>query len=211
MTYQPSQNGDAMGSCASAMFAAATGAMLVLAFASPVLAHEGEGAIGGLTSGFLHPLLGLDHLVAMVGVGLWGAFLRTPAIWLLPIAFPLVMAFGGVLGIAGVSLPAVESGIAFSAIAIGLCVALALRPPLWLAVLVVSAFAVFHGHAHGTELPSAANPLTYALGFVVATGLLHLCGVVLGMLSASTAGQYAVRAGGAAIAAVGLAFLTGYA
>lgn len=196
---------------APTMSVVGTGAILILALASPALAHEGEGAIGGLTSGFLHPLFGLDHLVAMVGVGLWGAFLGMPAIWLLPIVFPLVMAFGGVLGIAGVSLPAVESGIAFSAIAIGLCVALALRPPLWVAALIVGVFAVFHGHAHGTELPSAANPLTYALGFVVATGLLHLCGIALGALSSSTAGQYAVRAGGAVIAAVGVAFLTGYA
>lgn len=187
------------------------GAMLLLALASPAFAHEGEGAIGGLTSGFLHPLLGFDHLVAMVGVGLWGAFLGTPAIWLLPIVFPLVMALGGALGIAGLPMPAVEIGIAFSAIAIGVCVALALRPPLWLAAVVVGAFAVFHGHAHGTELPSAANPLTYALGFVVATGLLHLCGIGLGMLSRSPAGLYAVRAGGAVIAAVGVAFLTGYA
>lgn len=208
---EPLQNSASVRSRAPTMCVAATSALLILAFASPVFAHEGEGAIGGLTSGFLHPLFGLDHLVAMVGVGLWGAFLGMPAIWLLPIVFPLVMAFGGVLGIAGVSLPAVESGIAFSAIAIGLCVALALRPPLWVAAVIVGVFAVFHGHAHGTELPSAANPLTYALGFVVATGLLHLCGIALGALSASAAGQYAVRAGGAVIAAVGVAFLTGYA
>lgn len=193
------------------LLAAAGAAILLFSLVSPVLAHEGEGAVGGLTSGLLHPLLGLDHLVAMVGVGLWGAFLGMPAIWLLPVVFPMVMALGGAFGIAGLPLPAVESGIAFSAIAIGICVALALRPPLWVAALIVGAFAVFHGHAHGTELPIAANPLTYALGFVVATGLLHLVGIGLGMLTNSSAGQYAVRAGGGIIAAVGLAFLTGYA
>ena len=183
-------------------------AMLLLAFTSPAHAHEEEGVIGGLTSGFLHPLLGIDHLVAMIGVGLWGAFLGAPAIWVLPVVFPLVMALGGALGIVGVPLPAVESGIAFSAIAIGICVALALSPPMWLAALVVGAFAVFHGHAHGTELPGAANPLTYALGFVGSTGLLHLCGIGFGTLSHSVVGQYVVRAGGALIA---LVFLTGYA
>jgi len=186
-------------------------ATVLLALATPALAHEGGGVVGGLTSGFLHPLLGLDHLVAMVGVGLWGAFLGRPAIWLLPIVFPVVMALGGALGIAGFPLPAVESGIALSAIAIGICVALALRPPLWVAAVVVGLFAVFHGHAHGTELPAAANPLTYAMGFVFATGMLHLCGIGLGILSNIPAGRYVVRAGGAVIAAIGLAFLTGYA
>ncbi|MFM9847510.1 MAG: HupE/UreJ family protein, partial [Hyphomicrobiaceae bacterium] len=153
---------------------------------------------------------GLDHVVAMVAVGLWGAFLGMPAIWLLPIVFPLIMALGGALGVIGVPLPGVEFWIASSAIVLGLCVALALRPPLWVAAFIVAAFAVFHGHAHGTELPEAANPLAYALGFVIATGLLHLCGIGFGLLSRWTAGRYAVRAGGAAIAAVGLAFLTGY-
>lgn len=194
----------------SGMLTAAAG-ILLLALAAPALAHEGEGVVGGLRSGFLHPVLGLDHLVAIVGVGLWGAFLGAPAIWLLPIVFPVVMALGGALGIAGLPLLAVESGIAFSAIAIGVCVALALRPPLWVAAFVVGLFAVFHGHAHGTELPTAASPLTYAMGFVLATGLLHLCGIGLGLLSRIPAGQYVVRSGGAVIAAVGLAFLTGYA
>jgi urease accessory protein len=186
--------------------------VLLVAFDAPhALAHTGEGVAGGFASGFLHPVFGLDHVVAMVAVGLWGAFLGMPAIWLLPIVFPLVMAFGGALGVAGVPLPGVETWIAASAVVLGLCVALALRPPLWVAALIVGAFAIFHGHAHGTELPEAASPLAYALGFVVATGLLHLCGIGLGLLSRWSAGRYAVQAGGAAIAVVGLAFLTGYA
>jgi urease accessory protein len=174
-------------------------------------AHTGEGLAGGFLSGIQHPIFGLDHLVAMVAVGLWGAFLGMPAIWILPIVFPLVMAFGGALGIADIPLPNVEIWIACSAIVLGACVAMALRPPLWVAMLMVGAFSIFHGHAHGTELPQATNPLAYALGFVMATGALHLSGIAFGMLSRYSVGRYAVRGAGAAIAAVGLAFLTGYA
>ncbi len=186
-------------------------AALLALGAEPALAHEGEGAIGGFTSGFLHPIFGWDHVVAMVAVGLWGAFLGAPAIWLLPVVFPLVMAFGGALGILGVPLPAVETGIAASAVVLGLLVAFQARPPIWVAAVVVGAFAIFHGHAHGTELPQAANPLTYAIGFVIATGLLHLIGIAFGLLVRWPAGQIAVRAGGGAIALVGVAFLTGLA
>src|SRR3546814_18852902 len=113
-------------------------------------------------SGFAHPILGWDHVVAMVAVGLWGAFLGAPAIWILPVVFPLVMAFGGALGVLGVAVPAVEVGIAGSAVVLGLLVALAARPPLWVAAVIVAAFAVFPGHAPGTELPEAADPLPYA-------------------------------------------------
>lgn len=183
-------------------------ACLLLA-STPAWAHEGEGITGGFTSGFLHPLFGPDHVVAMVGVGLWGAFLGAPAIWVLPIVFPLVMAMGGVLGVIGVPLPAVEIGIATSAIVLGLVVALAARPPLWVAAVIVGAFAIFHGHAHGTELPEAANPIAYSLGFVIATGLLHLIGISFGLLVRWPAGRVAVRAAGGAIALAGVAFLTG--
>jgi urease accessory protein len=162
-----------------------------------------------LVSGFTHPIFGLDHVAAMVAVGLWGAFLGQPAIWLLPVVFPLVMAFGGLLGISGVPVPAVEAGIAASALALGAMVALALRPPLWVAALLVGAFAIFHGHAHGTELPQAANPLAYGAGFVIATGLLHLSGIALGLLARWPAGVGAVRVGGGAIACAGIYFLVG--
>lgn len=185
--------------------------VLVTCDAPHAFAHSTEGVAGGFASGFLHPIFGLDHVVAMVAVGLWGAFLGTPAIWLLPIVFPLVMAFGGALGVIGVPLPGVETWIAASAVVLGLCVAFALRPPIWVAAVIVGAFAVFHGHAHGTELPEAANPIAFAIGFVVATGLLHLCGIGFGLLSGSRAGRFAVQAAGAAIAAVGVAFLAGFA
>jgi urease accessory protein len=174
-------------------------------------AHTGTGAVGGFVSGFTHPVFGLDHLVAMVAVGLWGAFLGAPALWVLPVVFPLVMAFGGVLGILGVPLPHVESWIALSAVVLGMCVVTAFRPPLWVAAVIVGAFGLFHGHAHGTELPDAADPLAYSIGFVLATGLLHLTGIAIGLLIGRTGGQYIVRAGGAVVAAVGLSFLTGYA
>jgi urease accessory protein len=172
------------------------------------LAHEG-GVAGGLASGVTHPIFGLDHVVAMVAVGLWGAFLGQPAIWLLPVVFPVVMAFGGLLAISGVPIPAVETGIAASAVALGAMVALALRPPLWVAAVLVGAFAIVHGHAHGAELPQAANPLAYGVGFVVATGLLHLSGIALGLLARWPAGLRAVRVGGGAIACAGLYFLVG--
>ena len=172
------------------------------------LAHT-ETGVGGFLSGFTHPIFGFDHVVAMVAVGLWGAFLGQPAIWLLPMVFPVVMAFGGLAGVQGVPLPGVETGIAISAVALGAMVALALRPPLWVAAILVGAFAIFHGHAHGTELPQAANPLAYGVGFVIATGLLHLSGLALGMLARWPAGLQAVRVGGGAIACVGLYFLAG--
>lgn len=184
-------------------------AALLLAATSIAQAHEGGGLAGGFYSGFLHPILGWDHVAAMVAVGLWGAFLGNPAIWILPVVFPLVMAIGGALGVAGVPLPAVETGIATSAVVLGAMVALAARPPLWVAAVIVAAFAVFHGHAHGTELPAAANPLAFSLGFVIATGLLHLSGIAFGLLTRWPPGRVAVRAGGGLIALAGVGFLTG--
>lgn len=182
--------------------------LAAFALAAPLAqAHEGAGLAGGFMSGFAHPLLGWDHVIAMLAVGLWGAFLGAPALWLLPVVFPLVMAAGGALGVLGVPLPAVEVGIAVSAVALGGVVAGALRPPLWVAALLVALFAIFHGHAHGTELPQAANPLAYSLGFVVATGLLHLTGIALGLLARWPAGRIAVRSMGAGIALLGVLFL----
>jgi urease accessory protein len=180
--------------------------------AAPALAHTGEaaGVVGGFLSGFTHPIFGWDHVIAMVAVGMWGAFLGAPAIWVLPVVFPLVMAFGGALGVLGVPLPAVELGIAASAVVLGLLIAFAVRSPLWVAAIVVGAFAIFHGHAHGTELPSAASPVAYSVGFVIATGMLHLLGIAFGLLIGRPAGAMAVRTGGAAIAVAGLAFLFGF-
>lgn len=172
-------------------------------------AHAEIGVAGGLQSGLLHPVYGIDHLVAMVAVGLWGAQLGKPAVWLLPIAFPMLMAVGALAGILGVPLPGVELGIALSALLLGALVALSIRASLTLAIVVVSAFALFHGHAHGTELPAAVNALAYGTGFVLSTGLLHLCGVLLGLGLRSPAGAIAVRASGGAIALVGGYFVLG--
>lgn len=162
-------------------------------------------------SGLLHPVLGWDHVVAMVAVGLWGAFLGAPAIWILPVVFPLVMALGGVAGLLGLPLVGVEAGIAGSAIVLGLAVAFKVRPPLWIAAVVVAVFAIFHGFAHGTELPEAANPIAYSAGFMIATGLLHMAGIGLGYLVRWSVGKWIVQATGALIALAGLAFLTGVA
>src|SRR6266508_4442056 len=181
--------------------------LLVLAalfVAAPSFAHTGDGFSGGFSGGFGHPIFGPDHVAAMVAVGLWGAFLGPPAIWLLPIVFPLVMAFGGVLAILGVPLPGVEIGIAVSAIVLGLMVALAVRPPLSIAAVLVGAFAIFHGHAHGAELAPGVNALAFSIGFVVATGLLHLAGISFGLLARWPAGRIAVRAAGGAIALAGV-------
>ncbi|MEO0412262.1 MAG: HupE/UreJ family protein [Pseudomonadota bacterium] len=181
---------------------------LVALMPSAALAHA-EVAVGaGLVNGLMHPILGPDHLVAMVAVGLWGAQLRAPLIWALPVAFPLMMAVGGVLGVIGVDLPAVEIGIAVSALALGLLVALAVKAPNAAAVAVVSVFAIFHGHAHGTELPHAATPIAYGLGFVLSTGLLHVSGIAIGLLDKiKPMGGSIVRGCGGIVALVGLYYL----
>lgn len=172
-----------------------------------LLGHASGGVGDGFMSGFLHPVFGFDHLVAMVAVGLWGAQLRQPAIWVLPVTFPLVMAFGGVFGANGLSLPAVEQGIAISAVVLGIMVAFCVRPPFWVAGVMVGVFAFFHGHAHGSELPHAVVPLAYGAGFVIATGLLHLAGIALGALIEWKRGDYFVRSCGVAVCVVGLYFL----
>lgn len=183
---------------------------LALLAAHPALAHT-DGFAGGWATGFLHPLSGLDHVVAMLAVGLWGGILGAPALWSLPILFPLAMAVAGAAGAAGIPLPGVETGIALSGVVLGLMVLFAVRPSLWVAMTMVAIFAVFHGHAHGTELPASANPFAYATGFVVATGLLHLVGIGIGILGQWPVGRIFVRGAGAAIVLAGGAFLTGVA
>jgi urease accessory protein len=181
-------------------------AIALLFISTPALAHTGS-VSGGFAGGLAHPLFGSDHVAAMVAVGLWGAFLGMPAMVVLPVVFPLVMAGGGVLGILGVPLPGVEAGIAVSAALLGIMVALAAKPPLWIAAVLVGAFAVFHGHAHGAELPPGADALAYSAGFVIATGALHLTGIGFGLLARWPAGRIAVRAIGGLIALAGLIFL----
>lgn len=181
-------------------------AIAALVLAQPASAHEQAGVGGGLVRGLLHPLSGMDHLIAMVAVGIWGAQLGAPAIWVLPITFPMVMAFGGVLGVLKIPLPVPEVVIALSALVLGAAVAMRLRLP-FAAAVVVAVFAIFHGHAHGAELPTSANPLAYGVGFVVATGLLHLCGIMIGTLTRWPAGERLIQGLGVVIAALGGYFL----
>jgi len=176
----------------------------LFALPSAAGAHEG-GAGAGFASGFVHPLAGIDHVLAMLAVGLWGAQLGAPALWMLPVAFPLVMALGGVAGIVGLPLPAVELGIAASVIALGAAIALDRRPPLALAGALVAFFAVFHGYAHGAELPGRVGAVAYSAGFVLATGLIHLVGIGIGLVLKLPHGTSALRAGGAAIGIAGVA------
>lgn len=172
----------------------------------PALAHEQQGQAAGFVTGLLHPVSGLDHVLAMVAVGLWGAQLGAPAIWLLPVTFPLMMAFGGFLGLIGVLLAGVEIGIAASAILLGAMVALQARPPVAVAGLLVAFFAVFHGHAHGTELPPGQSGLLYSLGFVVATGLLHAVGIAIGLIHRWSSGRLLLRGAGVVVTLAGVFF-----
>jgi urease accessory protein len=135
------------------------------------------GADGGMLAGFAHPLLGLDHVLAMVAVGLWAAQTGGRAMWAVPLTFMVTLAAGAWLGIGGFPLPGVEAGIAASVLAIGLLVAFAIRLPLAAGMALTAAFALFHGHSHGIELPAMVSPLAYAAGFLVATGLLHCSGI----------------------------------
>jgi urease accessory protein len=177
----------------------------------PALAHSIGNSAAGFAGGFLHPLSGLDHMLAMVSVGIWGAELGAPAIWLLPIAFPLIMAVGGALGVVGVPLPAGELLIALSVAVLGTLVALARRLPIAVALTIVGIFAIAHGHAHGVELPGAADALAFTVGFVLATGLLHLAGIAIGVLERWPAGLFAIRVCGCAVALTGCYFVLGYA
>jgi urease accessory protein len=171
------------------------------------LAHVEEGAAAGFLSGFRHPLSGWDHILAMVAVGLWGAQLGQPALWMLPVTFPIMMAVGGMLGLLGVPLPAVELGIAVSAIVLGLMVALEGRPKLPVSLAIVAFFAIFHGYAHGAELAPGTSALAYSLGFVVATGCLHGVGITIGLAHRWRAGRLALRGAGALVALAGCLFL----
>jgi urease accessory protein len=180
---------------------------MILAWPYVAWAHERVGETGGFLVGLLHPVSGLDHMAAMVAVGLWGAQLGVPAIWALPVTFPIVMAFGGALGIRGMPIPGVELGVALSALALGMVILWEVRPPLAVAATVVGLFAIFHGHAHGGELPPAANHMLYSLGFVVATGTLHACGIAIGLVHRWSWGRILLRASGASVALMGVYFM----
>jgi urease accessory protein len=181
-------------------------AALTLLTLTPALAqaHPIPGEVHNLVGGFSHPLLGLDHILAMVAVGLWAAQLGGRAMYLVPAAFVSLMTVGGAMGMAGIRLPMVETGILVSILVLGLLIAAAVRLPALAGMAVVGLFALFHGHSHGTELPAAATGVTYAIGFILATALLHACGIGLGLLAQKKLPAPAIRFVGAAIVVAGI-------
>ncbi|WP_395448920.1 HupE/UreJ family protein [Aminobacter sp. UC22_36] len=188
--------------------------LLALAAASlPAVAyaHTGAGPADGLAHGFMHPIAGLDHVLAMVAVGMFATVLGGRALWLVPASFVVMMAIGGLLGMENVNVPFVETGIAASVIVLGLAVALRWNPPTVAAMGIVSLFAVFHGYAHGTEMPLDSSGLQYAVGFMAATALLHGIGLGLGLTigRAGANSATAMRFGGGAMALTGVGLLAG--
>lgn len=176
--------------------------------ADPALAHTGQGATG-LEHGLLHPLTGLDHLLAMVCVGVLGVTLGGAAVWALPLTFVWMMVAGGLVGMAGIELPLVEAAIALSLVALGLALTLRLRLPLLVSTLAVAFFAIFHGHAHGAEAPETASGLAYAAGFVLATALLHAIGAGAGWWIERRGARVVSQVAGAFVTGIGIIFLVG--
>ncbi len=172
-------------------------------------AHVGVGQTSGIFNGLTHPAAGFDHIAAMVAVGLWAAQLGGTAVWIVPLSFVTAMTMGGALGAAGISIPFVEPGIAASVLVLGLLIAAAVRLPLFISGVLVGLFAVFHGHAHGAEMPETVSGLAYGIGFVLATGLLHSGGIGLGLLARKRAGSHLVRLAGGITAAFGFCLLIG--
>ena len=181
---------------------------LLLFVAAPAAAHEGTGLPGGFKAGLIHPLTGFDHMLAMISVGLWGAILGRPLIMALPMIFPSMMVFGAALAMIGMPMPPVELGIALSVVVLGAMILLGVRASVPVACAVVALFALFHGYAHGAELPSAADPVGYSAGFVLSTGLLHVVGIAMGAASDRPGGKVALRSAGGGVALCGLFFLT---
>ena len=185
-------------------------AVMGLALAAPASAHTGVGAHShGFAAGFLHPLMGLDHMLAMLGVGVWAAQLGKRATWLVPAAFVAVMIAGAGLALSGIAMPMVEFGVAGSVLVIGALIALGTRLPVGVAMSLVGLFALFHGHAHGTELPGFAHPAAYGAGFVAATALLHAGGAGIALLVRQHAAKLPLRIAGAMMAVVGGGLLLG--
>jgi len=182
---------------------------LAALLATPALAHTGAGATDGLMAGFLHPALGLDHVLAMVAVGLWAGLVGGRAVLAWPAAFVALMVGGALLGMGGMPLPGVEGGIAISVVALGLAVALRAPLPLAAGAAVCGLFAIFHGHAHGAELPEGAGAAAYVVGFALSTTFLHAAGVALGLVLTRVPFAWAPRLAGGAVAATGLLLLVG--
>ena len=181
--------------------------IVYLSWTTPAQAHIQQGQAIGFVTGLEHPWSGLDHVLAMIAVGIWGAQLGNPALWLLPVTFPMVMSLGAMMGLLGIPLPGIEIGIAVSAILLGAMVLGEVKPKLYIAAVMVGFFAVFHGHAHGTELPPGQSGLLYSMGFVIATGVLHGIGILMGTIHRWPAGKLALRGAGAFIAGMGVFFL----
>lgn len=184
-------------------------ALLLALAAGAARAHTDQVSSGSFLAGYLHPLTGLDHVLAMVAVGIWGAASGRPRMWALPLAFALSMVFGAGVAIAGVALPFVEHGIALSVVALGLVILGAWQVPIGVAVAVVAVFGLLHGFAHGAEMPDSAAPVTYAAGFLAAAGILNLAGIAIGALKYSARNSQLLRAGGGLIAATGVWILAG--
>ena len=163
----------------------------------------------GLAEGAMHPFAGLDHLLAMIAVGVWAVQQGGRALWAVPLAFIAMMAVGGAFGLMGGAVPAVETGIAGSLVVLGLLIGLAVRPSPWVAAALVGFFALFHGHAHGSELPEAAQPILYALGFITATAVLHGVGMLAGVAIGAQPWRAALRWAGAGVTAAGLMLILG--
>jgi urease accessory protein len=185
--------------------------MLLVAVLWPLgaWAHVGSGGAGGFLTGLQHPVSGFDHVLAMMAVGLWGAQLGAPALWILPVVFPMMMAMGGMLGLMGIPIPGVEVGIAVSAIVLGFMVLTEAHLKIQLAMVIVAFFAIFHGHAHGTELPAGQSGLLYSIGFVAATGCLHAAGITIGLIHRWPTGRLVLRGAGSLVCAAGIYFLVG--
>jgi urease accessory protein len=181
--------------------------LISLGWTQVASAHVDGGQAAGFITGLQHPWSGLDHVLAMIAVGLWGAQLGSPALWLLPIAFPMMMAMGAMMGLMSIPVPGVEIGIALSALLLGTMILAEVRPKLAVAIAMVGFFAIFHGHAHGTELPAGQSGLLYSMGFVIATGILHGVGIALGLVNRLPFGKMALRGAGMFIAVMGVIFL----
>jgi urease accessory protein len=182
-------------------------AVATAGFSTAAFAHIGDHSHMSFTEGLLHPFSGLDHVLAMVAVGLWALQLGGRALWLLPLTFPVVMASGAVLGVGGASMAWIELGIAASVVVLGAMVAFRARPSLVVSVPLIGLFALLHGYSHGVELPASASALTYGAGFIAATLVLHLIGIGLGLSFNRLPIRFAARTAGGAIAVLGVALL----
>lgn len=179
-------------------------ASIAAALPSFAYAHTGVGEAGGFMHGLMHPVGGLDHVCAMLAVGLWAAQMGGRSVWAVPLTFVGVMALGSALGTQGIALPFVESGIALSVLLLGVLIAAAVRLPLWLSSSMAGAFALWHGHAHGAEIPAAASAMAYVLGLMLASALLHVAGIAFGWSMQRAARERIMHWAGAGIALCGV-------